>query len=475
MTEPSHTLPSFVLKGGARRRFWILFATLFGLIAVEGGVGLFVLSEFKRSGSRLERLEDLGLHIDELGLALNNYIKEMKVSTGLSQKAGTVVALPPTRALSEPSRRLQGLQGETRVPKLSLLLGGVETLVAQVGGYQQKLAAGAVDDATLLYIQELEPLADRLLGIDFPSTRAAIMEQVETVANQNQEAGRIASRILVGSLIATLGVGLFLVRLIVRTLDQASRQEKELERRNSEMAIARTIQTSVIPRDLTLPGYDLAAVMMPAAEVGCDFYEFRRTTDGGAWLGIGDVTGHGITAGLIMMMAQSMFAMLSENQSEEATPTRFLVRLNRALFYNLKSRLAEDKFMTMVVARIYPNGRMIYAGAHTDLLVYRNETGRVDRFPTDGLWLGVVEDLSPATRDHEVRLGNGDLALFHTDGVTEAANEKGERFDLDRLIEKLREARGGSAGEAVSNILSATRAWSPLPADDLSLMAIRRS
>lgn len=461
--------------GAARGRFWLLFSILFALIAVEGGVGLFVLARLQTLGSHLERVENAGLHIDELGLTLNNYIKEMKVSTGLSQRAGATVPLPPTQGLAESARRLDELKANADLPKVETLLGNVRNLIALVGSYHQKLAIKAVDDATLLYIREIEPLADQILETDFPSTRAALMAEVERVGQQNREAGRIARRILLGSLLLTLGVGLFLVRQIARTLDLASRQEKELERRDSELAIARTIQTSVIPRDFALPGFDIAAVMMPAAEVGGDFYDFRRTGDGGAWLGIGDVTGHGITAGMIMMMAQSMFTMLSESSVEEPTPAGFLAKLNRAFYFNLRSRLKEEKFMTMVVARLYPDGRLVYAGAHTDLLVYRKGTASIERLPTDGLWLGLVEDLSESTKDHETTLAPGDLALFHTDGVTEARNEKGEVFDIHRLIERLGAASGGSAGDTVMSILSATHGWSPSPTDDVSLMAIRRS
>src|SRR5437667_201248 len=83
-----------------------------------------------------------------------------------------------------------------------------------------------------------------------------------------------------------------------------------------------------------------------AAAVGGDFYEFRRT-NGGAWLGIGDVTGHGVTSGLIMMMAQSMFTLLCEQKDGHVTPSQFVALLNRAMFYNLRSRLDQDKFMTM--------------------------------------------------------------------------------------------------------------------------------
>src|ERR1043166_3796579 len=90
-------------------------------------------------------------------------------------------------------------------------------------------------------------------------------------------------------------------------LGEIRKRDAEIqERHRQEMALARSIQTSVLPRSFDLPGYDISAIMMPAEEVGGDFYEFRPV-DGGAWIGVGDVTGHGVTSGLIMMMAQSMF------------------------------------------------------------------------------------------------------------------------------------------------------------------------
>src|SRR5204863_1544353 len=138
---------------------------------------------------------------------------------------------------------------------------------------------------------------------------------------------------------------------------------------DQEMALARSIQTSVLPKSFELSGFDISAIMLPAEEVGGDFYEFRPITGGGAWIGVGDVTGHGVTSGLIMMMAQSMFTVLCEQHGHNS-PARFVSLLNRAMFYNLKSRLDQDRFMTMVIARVHGDGRMVYAGAHTDLLVY---------------------------------------------------------------------------------------------------------
>lgn len=253
-----------------------------------------------------------------------------------------------------------------------------------------------------------------------------------------------------------------------------TRDAEIIERHNQEMALARSIQTSVLPRVFDLPGYDISAIMLPADEVGGDFYEFRRT-DGGAWLGVGDVTGHGVTSGLIMMMAQSMFTQLCAQKNGHVTPSQFISLLNKAMFYNLHSRLDQDKFMTMVVARIDGEGRMTFAGAHTDLLIYRAATGEVERIATDGLWLGVADDIAPVTADQSVTLARGDVALFHTDGVTEARNKHGECFDMERLTEHLARMHQARAADIVAGIADAAWGWwAGTPKDDVSLMAVKR-
>jgi sigma-B regulation protein RsbU (phosphoserine phosphatase) len=258
-------------------------------------------------------------------------------------------------------------------------------------------------------------------------------------------------------------------------LGEIRKRDAEIqERHRQEMALARSIQTSVLPRSFDLPGYDISAIMMPAEEVGGDFYEFRPV-DGGAWIGVGDVTGHGVTSGLIMMMAQSMFTMLCEQSNGHVSPAKFVSLLNRAMYYNLRSRLAQDRFMTLVVAKLGHDGKMVYAGAHTDLLIYRAASRDVERIPTDGLWVGVMDDIAPVTSDRTVTLGRGDVALFHTDGVTEARNETGECFDLDRLTTQLHDLHDAPASEIVSKIAHAAWSWAGTPKDDVSLLALKRS
>src|SRR3954447_4076545 len=259
-------------------------------------------------------------------------------------------------------------------------------------------------------------------------------------------------------------------------LTEIRERDAEIQRKHDqEMALARSIQTSVLPKSFELSGFDISAIMLPAEEVGGDFYEFRPITGGGAWIGVGDVTGHGVTSGLIMMMAQSMFTVLCEQNTNGTTPAKFLTLLNRAMFYNLKARLDQDKFMTMVIARIHGDGRMVFAGAHTDLLVYRAKTGTVERIATEGLWLGVEEEIESMTTDQTVMLERGDVALFHTDGVTEARDAKGECHDVDRLTKQLISLQKRPASEIVTEIAQVAWRWAETPSDDVSLMAVKRN
>jgi sigma-B regulation protein RsbU (phosphoserine phosphatase) len=129
----------------------------------------------------------------------------------------------------------------------------------------------------------------------------------------------------------------------------------------------------------------------------------------------------------------------------------------------------------MVIARMHSDGRMVYAGAHTDLLVYRAKSKKVERFPTEGIWLGISEDIEVDTIERSVTLEHGDVALFHTDGVTEARNRAGECFDMDRLTRQLDVLHREPAAVIVSRIAQIAWDWAGTPTDDVSLMAVKRS
>ena len=104
-------------------RFWSLFTLLFVLIAFEGSIALWVLANFKRSVAELRTMQNAGMQIDEFGLLLNNFVKEMKVSTGISKEGLGSVPLPATDALAQGARQLDALNLQIRSQQLSRLLG----------------------------------------------------------------------------------------------------------------------------------------------------------------------------------------------------------------------------------------------------------------------------------------------------------------------------------------------------------------
>jgi serine phosphatase RsbU (regulator of sigma subunit) len=241
----------------------------------------------------------------------------------------------------------------------------------------------------------------------------------------------------------------------------------------SEMAIAQKIQTSILPRRLEVPGMEIAAAMVTASEVGGDYYDVQGTDDGGFWLGIGDVSGHGLNAGLVMLMIQSGLASLMQGDPA-ADPARLVSLLNRTIYQNVRVRLRRDDFATLSLFRFHPDGRFVVAGAHEDILVWRAATGRCEQIATEGTWLGIMEDTQADTRNQESRLEEGDVLMLYTDGITEARDRAREVFGVLRLSETLAELHAQPAAAICSRTLERIEDWEAEREDDQTVVVLRR-
>ena len=122
--------------------------------------------------------------------------------------------------------------------------------------------------------------------------------------------------------------------------EAAAREKAEKQRLEQELSIATRIQTSILPRNLQVRGLEIAATMLPATEVGGDYYDVLPTAHG-CWIGIGDVAGHGLRPGLVMMMLQSIVSALVRNDPE-AKPRDLLRVVNAVLYENVRERLQQD-------------------------------------------------------------------------------------------------------------------------------------
>src|SRR5262249_485431 len=156
------------------------------------------------------------------------------------------------------------------------------------------------------------------------------------------------------------------------------------------------IQTSILPKEkqLAIKNLEIAASMDPATEVGGDYYDFLpiEAEPGSCFIAIGDVAGHGLNAGLVMMMIQSIVSALVRSVGPEPSPRDMLQVLNAVMYENIRERLLQDEHATLSLLRYTPNGEIVWAGAHEDLLFCRAADGVCERIPTPGTWLGAMED-----------------------------------------------------------------------------------
>lgn len=257
------------------------------------------------------------------------------------------------------------------------------------------------------------------------------------------------------------------------TLEQRVRERtEELAGRNRELReLPRRIQTSILPRSPTAPAITISTRMLPAEEVGGDYYDVLPVADG-AWVAIGDVSGHGLQAGLMTFMLQSAVAALTAAHPA-AKPSELVTLLNTVMYANTRQRLGSDDYVTFVLLRLFDDGRVLFAGCHEDLLVRHARSGACESIATRGTWLGARPDIGPVTSDAEVRLEPGDLLVAYTDGLVEAKSATREMFGIDRLCAEVATLAEGSTEALCDRILAKVHAWCARPDDDISLVLVR--
>ena len=273
----------------------------------------------------------------------------------------------------------------------------------------------------------------------------------------------------------TLYVGPVL-RVTHRAFDGLERAAVEMankQRLEKELEIGAKIQTCLLPNEIDIPGLEVAARMTPASEVGGDYYDAFPVPGGGAFIGIGDVAGHGLTSGLVMLMVQSVVGALGRRYPD-APPRDIVSALNTVLHDNIRHRLHNKEHVTFTLFRYFREGRFVFAGAHEELVVYRKRTREIEFIQTPGTWLGAMKDISKFTTDSELKLEDGDLLVLYTDGVTEAMDTKREQFGLERLAALVKENAQMPAETLCNLIHGRVLDWCNQNADDDVTLLVAR-
>jgi serine phosphatase RsbU (regulator of sigma subunit) len=322
-----------------------------------------------------------------------------------------------------------------------------------------------------------------------------------------------------------------------------------------EMALAKKIQTVLLPRNPIIPGYEIAAFMQPADEVGGDYYDVIEAKgewlvpegitprwgemDGGWWLDseraeekdgdpcrggacprphdsgqppktpptdpsnpksgqpqgfaptdilatnhyplttaskptywlvIGDVSGHGVSAGLVMMMVQTAIHTALKEKSQES-PAKILSWINSIIHENIQ-KMAEDKYMTITLLSIQDNGRFLFSGLHQDIIIYRADKNKVELLETNGMWLGMTNDIRSMLQVEQFVLNPNDAMLLYTDGIPEAVNANQEMFTLENLANVFSRYGHESVEQIKKRILQSIETYTTL--DDITFMVIKR-
>ncbi len=257
---------------------------------------------------------------------------------------------------------------------------------------------------------------------------------------------------------------------MLKKVEEANRHIMEAkEKLWGEMELAKKIQTVLLPEKPEIPGYEIEASIESADEVGGDYYDVI-SVNGYDWLVIGDVSGHGVTAGLVMMMAQTaIHTVLLENP--EIPPPHLLSNINKTIYRNIE-KMGELKHMTIVVLAGGKNGIFSFSGLHEDILIRRADTGKVEVIETSGMWLGLEPEISRWLSTDTLKLEPGDCMVLFTDGITEARDKKNNLFGNNRLIKIIEEFGNKPVSEIHEEINDALEPYEK--PDDVTLVVVKR-
>ena len=248
--------------------------------------------------------------------------------------------------------------------------------------------------------------------------------------------------------------------------------ETERQKLEKEMEMAKSVQMSILPAATEDSHYNIAAHMTPAEQVGGDYYDYYKVGED-RWIAIGDVTGHGLNSGLLMLMAQTGFSTYLNSTSTPDTVELFKA-VNRTLHNNMATRTKQNLYMTFTALRADSDGNFEHVGKHEDILVWRKATGKVEIVTTEGVWMGIVPDVTGMIEKSVFKLNSGDFITLFTDGVIECRNTARQQFDTQRLVKTIEEMAPHGIEAVKDGIVKACFDFMDHQDDDVTLFLMQK-
>ncbi len=287
-----------------------------------------------------------------------------------------------------------------------------------------------------------------------------------------------------------LAMGDFTAQVLVKTKDEVgvlartfNQMAKDLaasievrmykERITKELELAAKIQTDLLPKaKVELPNLDLAGGLDPATEIGGDAFDFIPTASGEEIIYLGDVSGHGVPAGLLSSIANALIYSMRDEKDLKVLATQ----INKVI----QKKSSRNMFMTMGLTRYDPKTcKLLYLNAgHLPLLHYSAKDRKVSEWRIPGIAFGMVNDIENLISVHEYTLEKGDLVVLYSDGFTEAQNKNREQYGMQRLRSIVQQAGDDLlTAEAVKNAVFADVVQFigvGQQADDITIVVMKR-
>jgi len=247
-------------------------------------------------------------------------------------------------------------------------------------------------------------------------------------------------------------------------------EELHMQRLERELNVAQQIQMSMLPKiHPTYAGWDFAALYEPARIVGGDFYDFFELPDGRLGIVVADVADKGIPAAIFMALSRTT---IRATALPCCTPAEALLATNRVILQETHSNM----FLTVFYTLLDPaTGNLMYAnGGHNRPVVWRAESQSFEELRAPGVIIGALDGIRIENR--ECSLASGDIAVFYTDGVTEAMNADLEEFGETRMRTVIAEHVHESAQAIVDALMCAVAEFEGLAprSDDVTIVVLRR-
>jgi serine phosphatase RsbU (regulator of sigma subunit) len=270
--------------------------------------------------------------------------------------------------------------------------------------------------------------------------------------------------------------------IYMRQLAQANQQisqfnnclQVENTRLSSELEVTQRLQKMLLPKEKELhqiEALEIAGFSEAAAEIGGDYYDVVQH-EGRIIIGIGDVSGHGLESGVLMLMVQTAIRTLIEHH--ETDPKRLFEVLNRTIYKNVQ-RLNSDKNISLSLVD-YSEGILRISGQHEEMLIVRQ--GQIERIDTVdlGFPLGLTESIADFVFETQIPFAPSEVAVLYTDGITEASNYQGVHYGLDQLCAVVQQNWQRSAQDIRQAVIQDLRSHIGIEQvyDDITLVILKR-